>query len=94
MVFAYEDGTWTATEDDDPVGEESRFANAVTSDNMDDEGDYMLAFLAAETYDLVVAGYNGRDFGEVLGFIPDVVVTSGPTPTIMDINTGILQAIP
>jgi len=87
IVFAYEDGTWAETEDDDPAGLESRFPNAITSGKMDDEGDYVLAFLAAGIYDLVVAGYDGSAFGEVLGFISDVQVESGPTPTIVDINT-------
>ena len=36
---------------------------------MDEEGDYVLAFLAAGTYDLVVTGYNRADFGEILGLI-------------------------
>ncbi len=87
VVFAYEDGDWTAAEANDPVGEESRFPNAVTSGKMDDEGDYVLAFLAAGTYDLVVAGYNGADFGVVLGFVAGVEVESGPVPTTVDIDT-------
>jgi len=39
---------------------------------MDDESDYKVSLLAAGPYDLVVAGYDGVDFGEVLGFISDV----------------------
>lgn len=91
VVFAYEDGTWAAAEADDPVGEESRFPNAITSGKMCDEGDYVLALLAAGTYDLVVTGYNGAYFGEILGFISDVVVVSGPPPTIVDIDTDDLE---
>ncbi|MFO7996840.1 MAG: hypothetical protein R6U93_06860, partial [Dehalococcoidia bacterium] len=70
---------------------ESRFPNAITSGKMDDEGNYVLAFLAAGTYDLVVAGYDGADFGEVLGFVSDVAVVSGPIPTIVDIDTDDLE---
>jgi hypothetical protein len=91
MVFAYADGTWTDAEDDDPVGEESRFPNAVNSGKMCDDGRYTIPLLAAGTYDLVVAGYNGADFGEVLGFISNVPVESNQT-THQDIDTGSLEA--
>ncbi len=37
---------------------------------MCDEGGYVLALLASGTYDLVVTGYNGAAFGEILGLIP------------------------
>ena len=91
IVFAYEDETWTDTEDNDPVGEGSRFPNAVNSGKMCDDGHYIIPLLAAGTYDLVVAGYNGADFGEVLGFISDVVVKSHKN-TSQDINTDALEA--
>jgi len=91
IVFAYEDGTWADTEDDAPVYPESRFPNAVNSGKMCEEGDYRVPFLAAGTYDLVVAGYNGAVFGEVLGFISDVVVESNHT-THQNIYTDALEA--
>ena len=91
IVFAYEDGTWADTEDDDPVGEESRFPNAVNSGKMCDDGHYRIPLLAAGTYDLVVAGYNGADFGEVLGFVSDVEVESDQN-TSQDIDTDALEA--
>jgi len=93
IVFAYEDGTWAATEDDEPVYPASRFPNAINSGKMDDEGDYKVTFLAAGTYDLVVAGYNSEVFGEVLGFISDVQVRSKKA-TIQNIDTGALEASP
>ena len=93
IVFAYGDGTWAETEDDGPVYPESRFPNAITSGKMDEEGGYRLALLAAGTYDLVVAGYNGADFGEVLGFISDVQVQSKKA-TIQNIDTDALEASP
>jgi len=92
IVFAYEDGTWADTEDDDPVYPESRFPNAVNSGKMCDDGHYTIPLLAAGTYDLAVAGYNGDVFGEVLGFVSDVVVESNKT-TKQNINTGALEAI-
>ena len=91
IVFAYEDGTWTDTEDDDPVGEGSRFPNAVNSGKMCDDGHYRIPLLAAGTYDLVVAGYGGADFGEVLGFVSDVQVESDKN-TSQDIDTDALEA--
>lgn len=50
-----------------------------------------MALLAAGIYDLVVAGYNGADFGEVLGFISDVEVESTQN-TIQNIDTDALEA--
>ncbi len=69
IVSVYGDRSWADTEADDPVDEESRSPNAITSGKMDEEGDYVLALLVAGTYDLVVTGYNGADFGEILGLI-------------------------
>jgi Domain of unknown function (DUF4382) len=91
IVFAYEDGTWTDTEDDEPVYPASRFPNAINSGKMCDDGHYTVPLLAAGTCDLAVAGYNGADFGEVLGFISDVVVESNQT-THQDIDTDALEA--
>jgi hypothetical protein len=91
IVFAYEDGTWADAEDDEPVYPASRFPNAVNSGKMCDDGHYTIPFLADGTYDLVVAGYNGADFGEVLGFVSDVVVESNHT-THQNIDTDALEA--
>jgi hypothetical protein len=91
IVFAYEDGTWTDTEDDEPVYPASRFPNAVNSGKMCDDGHYTIPLLAAGTYDLAVAGYNGADFGEVLGFVSDVVVESNQTAH-QNIDTDALEA--
>lgn len=93
IVFAYEDGTWTDTEDDEPVYPASRFPNAVNSGKMCDDGHYTIPLLAAGTYDLTVAGCNGADFGEVLGFVSDVVVEINHT-THQNIDTAALEASP
>jgi len=91
IVFAYADGTWADTEDDEPVYPESRFPNAVNSGKMCDDGHYTIPLLAAGTYDLVVAGYDAAEFGEVLGFVSDVVVESNKT-TKQNIDTDALEA--
>ena len=93
IAFAYQDGIWAETEDDDPVGEESRFPNAVNSGKMCEDGHYTIPLLSAGTYDLAVAGYDGADFGEVLGFISDVVAESNQT-TKQDIHTDALGTSP
>jgi hypothetical protein len=93
IVFAYEDGTWADTEDDEPTYPASRFPNAVNSAKMCDDGHYTIPYLAAGTYDLVVAGYDSGDFGEVLGFVSDVEVESNHT-TIQNIDTNVLEASP
>jgi hypothetical protein len=60
---------------------------------MDAEGNYVLALLAAGTYDLVVAGYDGADFGEVLGFISNLnIEVESDQTTIQNIDTGALEA--
>jgi len=93
IVYAYEDGAWNEAEAEEPTGEETRFPSAVTSGKMDEEGNYILALLAAGTYDLVVAGFNGDVFGEVLGFISGVEVQSEQTTT-QDIDTSLLETNP
>ncbi len=93
VVYAYEEGTWNAMEDDEPIGEQSRFPKAVSSGQMDEGGNYTLAWLAPETYDLVVAGFYDGDFGEVLGFISDVEVQSEQTTT-QDIEIPLAPAAP
>ena len=91
IVFAYADGTWADTEDDEPVYPESRFPNAVNSGKMCDDGHYTIPLLAAGTYDLVVAGYDAAEFGEVLGFVSDIEVESNHT-THQNIDTDALEA--
>ena len=82
-VFAYDTGTYTESEDDDPViVEGSRFPNAVTSAVISSDGKYVLPYLAAGTYDLVVAGYNADEFGEVLGRLDDVTVENEKVETV------------
>ncbi len=91
IVFAYADGTWTDTEDDEPVAPDPRFPNAIHSGKMCDDGHYTIPYLVAGTYDLVVAGYNGASFEKVLGFVSNVEVVSNRT-TIQHIDTDALEA--
>ena len=77
VVYAYEDGTYTAEEANDPADSTtSRFPNAVSSDMVDTLGVYHIAYLAAGEYDLVVTSLTDQGFGQVLGVIENVAVES------------------
>jgi len=91
IVFAYEDGEWNTSEAADPAEGESRFPGAVTSDKINNDDGYVLAYLAYGTYDLAVAGYDGETFGEVLGTVSDIVLDSNHTA--LDIDAGNLEAV-
>lgn len=85
VVFAYENGTYSDTETAESDG--SRFPNAVSSDLVENDETgalgYVLSFLAAGTYDLVVAEYDSTT-GNYLGVVTtveDVTVESGGTNT-------------
>lgn len=81
VVFAYEDGVYTAAEAADPVAETPRFPNSVSSDKVDEVNSYHIDFLAPMTYDLVVVANVDGGFSAVLGIIEDVVVESRKTTT-------------
>jgi hypothetical protein len=80
IIYAYEDGTYSGSESDEPLDEMTpRFENAVTSDIVDDDSGYKLAFLAPKTYDLIVTLSVDGGFQEVLGIVEDVDVESNKT---------------
>ncbi len=54
VVYAYEDGTYSEEELEDPEEDGTRFPNAVTSTTVDAEGNYVLAFLAPGDYEVIV----------------------------------------
>ncbi|PLX23704.1 MAG: hypothetical protein C0597_00700 [Marinilabiliales bacterium] len=82
VIYAYEDGIYTSAEAEDPMSDTTaRFPNAVTSDIVDDNDSYHLAFLAAGTYDLIVTTSIDGEFQEVLGIVEDVEVESNTTTT-------------
>jgi hypothetical protein len=81
-VFAYEDGSYTASEAADDNNDSIRFENALTSTNVNGDGTFKVALLGQGSYDLVVTGYTGGLFDTVLGYVNDVAVTSGETTTL------------
>ncbi len=82
IIYAYESGTYTDEEADDPAEEETRFPNAIVSDKVCEENIYHLAFLAPISYDLIVTAYQEDEFIEVLGIIEEVEVESNTTTTV------------
>jgi len=91
VVYAYTDAAYDATiETADPAEGESRFPNAVTSSKVAADSSYGLWFLAAGTYDLVVAEYDGDAFVEAAELAADVIVESG-TNTSQGIDAVVLN---
>jgi hypothetical protein len=77
VIYAYEDGTYSAEEANDPADSTtSRFPGAASSDMVDSLGVYHIAYLAAGDYDLVVTSLTEDGFGEVLGIVENVAVDS------------------
>ena len=85
VVYTYENGTYENAEANDPAEEQTRFPHAVSSDMVDESGDYYLAYLAAGVYDLVITAITDGASIEVLGVIENVPVESKET-TRLDIN--------
>jgi hypothetical protein len=86
VIYAYEytDGatTWSSDETIEPAPSEVRFANAVTSSKVKDGGAYTLAFLAAGTYDLIIAKYDGNGNYVTFYIQQGVQVNSGETNSL------------
>jgi hypothetical protein len=82
-AYDYEAGasTWNDEEANEPAPGEIRFANAVTSSQVKDGGAYMLTFLAAGTYDLIVAKYDGNGDYETYYIQTEITVESAETTT-------------
>ena len=66
VVYAYEKDTYTEAEAAEPAEGEARFPAAVSSAAIEDERSFVLHFLAAGEYDLVLATYADATFEEVV----------------------------
>lgn len=87
-IYAYEAGTYTADEANDPPVETPRFPNAISSDLVSESGSYHIDFLAPVTYDLVVVSLVDGEFEQVLGIVEGVLVESSKTTVqSIDINS-------
>lgn len=77
VIYAYEDGTWDSNE----TNATNNFRHAVSSTKVSN-GDYILPWLSAGVYDLVVASYDvNGDFEAVMGFVNNVTVDPDQTTT-------------
>ncbi|WP_296621113.1 DUF4382 domain-containing protein [Marivirga sp.] len=77
VVYAYDDGEYSESEKE-PDADGVVFANAVTSSNVDAEGNYNLSFLPSGTYDLVIASFDAEgNFIEVKTQENDVELEAG-----------------
>jgi hypothetical protein len=81
IVYAYEHGTYDDSEADDPEEGFNRFPNAVSS-SVATENTYMLSFLVAGDYDIVLTEYVDGEFEGVLLVVEDVEVKAGQITTL------------
>lgn len=82
VVYAYEAGTYNASELTPANEETPKFANAISSDVADQLNLFHIAFLAAGNYDLVVATTNAQSEVAVAGVVANVVVESKKTTSV------------
>lgn len=77
VVYAYNDGEYDESELE-PNADGLVFENALTSANVDAEGNYNLAFLPSGSYDIIVASFDAEgNFQEVVGEESDVELEAG-----------------
>lgn len=85
VVYAYADGTYEEAEAAEPVDENPRFPNAITSDMVEEIEEafkFYLAYLPAGIYDLVVVSQVDGEFSEVLGIYEDAEVIMQETTEV------------
>ncbi len=87
VIYAYENGSYEEAETATPADGESRFPSAVTSDKVDENNAYHLAYLAPGLYDLVIVSTVEGEFTDVVGIIEEVELKSEETTNLsIDIN--------
>lgn len=77
-VFAYANDSFTEDEITEPATDDVDFPNAVTSANVDANGNFTLAFMEPGTYDIYAVGFD--DAGEFIGILDewqDVTLEAG-----------------
>ena len=91
LVYAYGAGSYEEAEAADPVDDNPRFPNAITSDNVELEEDeyvFFLGFLPAGIYDLVLVSQTEGVYGDVLGIVEGVDVMERETIEVeIDLDT-------
>lgn len=87
VVYTYETGAYTDDESADPLGESIRFPNSVSNTGTEENGDYILAFLAPEDYDMIVVAVDAEGNPNVVKIVTNVTVTSREVTVVnIDLN--------
>lgn len=78
VIYAYEKGTFRASEASTPATGEARFKNALTSTKVSNTGAFTFAFMPSGEYDLVFAAHNTEgEFVDVIGKYENVKLSAG-----------------
>lgn len=78
IVFAYDDGTFSESEINDPEADGVDFPNAVTSGRVGTDGTFTLAFMEPGIYDLYAVAFDENgDFTSILVEWQDVELGAG-----------------
>lgn len=76
VVFAYAAGTYAESETDEPAEGEARFPQAVSSAGVNEDGSFIIPFMAPGDYDLVVVAFSEGSFQEVVSISTSPVTVS------------------
>lgn len=68
IVYAYEEGSFSASEEDEPAEGRTRYEGSVNSAIVAEDGSYTLAFMEEGDYEIYVASYSNTDDDEELEF--------------------------
>lgn len=69
VVYAYKEGTFSASEEDEPTEGSTRYEGSVNSAIVAEDGSYTLAFMEEGDYEIIVASYSNIDNDEDLEFV-------------------------
>lgn len=85
VVFAYAEGTYTEEEATAASSESPNFPNAITSTAVEANGDYVLAFLEPQAYDLIYVEMDAEGKASVVETASSISVESGES-VVVDIT--------
>lgn len=86
VVFVYEEGSWSEDEAAEPLEGEARFANAVSSAKIREDGSFVVPFLAPASYQLVIASFEEGEFRKLEYVYPENVVVESQQETVVELD--------
>jgi hypothetical protein len=86
VVFSYEEGIYSEEEAAEPAEGEARFPSSVSSAKVQADGTFMLPFLAAGNYQLVVVAYADGNYEQVAVVSEEVVEVKSKSTTAVTIT--------